>query len=61
MQRYMIALGRGFKGNFNKFLKENRTKEKFPEGSQSRNGNKRIANLETHVIACLETERHVAD
>lgn len=61
MQRYMIALGRGFKGNFNKFLKENRAKENFPERSQSRNGDKRAAALETHVIACLESERHVAD
>lgn len=60
MQRYTIALGRGFKGSYHQFLKENRTKEGFRESQQSKNG-KRIAHLETHVIACLEEERRVVD
>jgi len=60
MQRYVIALGRGFKGSYHKFLKENRTAEKFKESSRKTN-DKRTAALETHVVACLESERHVVD
>lgn len=60
MERYVIALGRGFKGSYHKFLKENRTKEGFKESSRKRS-DKRATALETHVIACLESERHVSD
>ena len=60
MQRYTIALGRGFKGSYHQFLKQNRTKEGFKESSRKRN-DKRTTALETHVIACLESERHVVD
>lgn len=61
MQRYVIALGRGFKGSYHQFLKENRTKENFRGSSHRGVTDKRTAALETHVIACLGEERRVVD
>lgn len=60
MQRYTIALGRGFKGSYRQFLKQNPSKDKFPERPRKRS-DKRAAALEEHVIACLGSERHVAE
>lgn len=60
MQRYRIAQDRGFKGSYQKFHSENPLKGKFPERPSKKNDNRATA-LEKHVIACLESERRVAE
>lgn len=50
MQRYQIALGRGFKGSFKDFCQDNPSKKVHPE---SRKRTLRPKQLENHVMSVL--------